>query len=88
MNQNLIIILTAFGLILSFSLILIWYLNKQNAPVRTTVVQLASSVNFLLIMFLLAYLNKIDGQTVATLLGAYVGYVFGKISAKGEWGEK
>ena len=72
-------------LILVFSSVLIWYLNKQNAPVRTTVVQLASSTNFLLIVFLLAFLEKIEGQTVATLLGAYVGYVFGKISAKGEW---
>ena len=88
MNQEFLVILITLGIVLAFSLILIWYLNKQNAPVRTTVLQLAGSTTFLLITFLLAYLNRIDGQTTATLLGAYVGYVFGKVSSKGEWGEK
>lgn len=88
MNQESLIIAITLGIILIFSLILIRYLDKQNAPVRTTVLQLAGSTTFLLITFLLAYLNKIDGQTTATLLGAYVGYVFGKASSKGEWGEK
>lgn len=87
MNQQLIILVT-LGIILIFSLILVWYLNKQNAPVRTTVLQLAGSTTFLLIVFLLSYLDKLENQTLATLLGAYVGYVFGKISSKEEWGDK
>lgn len=87
MDKELIVILFTLIEILIFSLILIQYLVKQNAPVRTTVVQLSSSVIFLLIVFLLAYLNKINAGPISTLLGAYVGYVFGKASAKGEWGE-
>jgi len=88
MSHDFLVIIVTLGIVLVFSLFLVWYLNKQNAPVRTTVLQLAGSTTFLLIVFLLSYLNRIDGETVATLLGAYVGYVFGKISSKGEWGEK
>lgn len=88
MNQDLIVILVTLGIILIFSLVLIGYLNKQNAPIRTTALQLGGSTTFLLIAFMLAYLDKIDAQTIATLLGAYVGYVFGKISSKGEWSKK
>lgn len=84
--MNDLIIIAVLFLILVFSLMLVFYLHKQNAPLRTSVMQFGSSIVFLLIVFLLAYINKIGDQTLATLLGAYVGYVFGKVASKGEWG--
>jgi hypothetical protein len=80
-----LLILFTLMLIFMFFLILIKYLDKQKAPIRTTVLQLASSISFLLIVFLLAYLNKISSQTISTLLGAYAGYIFGKVTNKFEW---
>lgn len=81
-----IIVLGTLVVILVDSLFLFWYLNRQNAPIRTTVVQLMGILLFVPLVFLLSYLNKIDSNTVSVLLGAFVGYVFGKSSLVEEWG--
>jgi hypothetical protein len=81
-----IIVLGTLGVILVDSLFLFWYLNRQSAPIRTTVVQLMGTLLFVPLVFLLSYLNKIDSNTVSVLLGAFVGYVFGKSSLVEEWG--
>lgn len=79
------IVLGTLLVILIDSLFLFWYLNHQNAPIRTTVVQLVGILLFVPLVFLLSYLNKIDSNTVSVLLGAFVGYVFGKMSLVEEW---
>lgn len=78
-------VLGTLAVILIDSLFLFWYLNRQNAPIRTTVVQLMGVFLFVPLVFLLSYLNKIDSNTVSVLLGAFVGYVFGKSSLVQEW---
>ena len=40
------------------------------------------------LIFLLSLWDKIESQTVATILGAFVGYVFGHMSIKEEWENK
>lgn len=80
-----IITLVTLGIILIIVCYLIYYLNKQNAPLRTTVVQFIGIVLFVPLVFLLAFLNKIDQDVLATLMGAFAGYVFGKSAHQGEW---
>jgi Na+/phosphate symporter len=70
------------------SIYLIYYLNKQNAPIRTTVVQLIGVLLFVPLVFLLAFWDKIESQVTATVLGAFVGYIFNIISLKEEWNNK
>lgn len=86
LRTNDIIVLSTLLIILIDSVFLLYYLNKQNAPVRTTVVQFLGVILFIPLVFLLSYTGKIDDRTVSTLLGALVGYVFGKTSLKEEWG--
>lgn len=65
--------------------ILVLYLNKQNAPVRTTVLQWIALAIFIPFIFLLSYLDKIDSNVTSTLLGGFAGYVFGKVGLSEEW---
>lgn len=88
LKTNDIIVLSTLLIILIDSVFLLYYLNRQNAPVRTTVVQFLGVILFIPLVFLLSYTGKIDDRTVSTLLGALVGYVFGKTSLKEEWGGK
>ncbi|HCM45742.1 MAG: hypothetical protein UV52_C0021G0002 [Parcubacteria group bacterium GW2011_GWD1_42_9] len=67
------------------SIYLLYYLNRQNAPIRTTVVQLLGVLLLVPLVFLLALWDKIESQVVATVLGAFVGYVFSRIPLKEEW---
>ncbi len=83
--QDLIIILSVLVFMLIETIALILYLNKQNAPVRTTVIQWVSVTLFIPIVFLLSYFGKINENTVATLLGAFAGYVLGKTGLTEEW---
>jgi len=64
---------------------LVFYLNKQNAPVRTTVLQWVGVAIFIPFVFLLSYLGKIDSSVTSTLLGGFAGYVFGKVGLSEEW---
>ncbi len=82
-----IITLVTLGIILIIVCYLIYYLNRQNAPIRTTVVQFIGIVLFVPLVFLLAFLNRIDQDVLATLMGTFAGYVFGKSAHKGEWPE-
>lgn len=67
---------------------LIKYLDNQNAPMRTTVVQLFTVILILPLIFILAYLDKIGSEAIAAILGAIIGYLLGKIPVRGEWEEK
>lgn len=84
MNEN-FIVLGALLIILINSLALIYYLNKQNAPIRTTVVQTYGIFVLVPLIFALAVMGKISDNTVAAVLGALVGYIFGKSSLSEEW---
>lgn len=84
-GEQIIVILTLL-VIFAETTYLVYYLNRQNAPVRTTVVHLVGIFLFVPLVFLLAFLGKIGENTVSTLLGAFAGYIFGKISLKEEWG--
>jgi hypothetical protein len=75
----------ALVIILIDSLALIFYLNKQNAPVRTTVVQMYGILILVPLVFVLSFAGKINDNTTAAILGALVGYVFGKNSLSEEW---
>lgn len=86
-DYDIIIISATLGIILILSLYLIHYLNRQNAPIRTTVIQFIGVILFVPLIFLLAFLNKIDQDVLSTLMGAFAGYVFGKSANKGEWKE-
>lgn len=83
--SNEVIILSVLGFIAIETVALIIYLHKQNAPVRTTVIQWVGIALFIPFVFLLAYLGKISENVVSTLLGAFVGYVFGKTGLTEEW---
>jgi len=78
--------LATLVVILATMVLLFLYLKKQNAPMRTTVVQFCGVIIFVPFVFLLAIWDKIDTNTVATLLGTAVGYLFGIKSLKEEWG--
>jgi len=67
------------------SIYLIYYLNKQNAPIRTTVVQLVGVLLLVPLVFILALWDKVESQVVATILGAFVGYVFSGVPLKEGW---
>lgn len=82
------ITITLLLIIGSDSIYLIYYLNKQNAPIRTTIIQLIGVLLFVPLVFLLAFWDKIESQVVATVLGAFIGYVFGIIPLKEEWNNK
>lgn len=86
LNANEIIVLSTLLIIFVDSIYLIYYLNRQNAPVRTTVVQFLGVILFIPLVFLLSFTGKIGDNTVSALLGALVGYLFGKTSLKEEWG--
>jgi len=86
MGTNEIIVLVTLAIILISAIALITYLHKQNAPIRTTVVQTIGIMLFVPLVFLLAFTGKIGENTVSALLGAFVGYVFGKSSLPEEWG--
>ncbi len=85
-SSNDIIVLATLVIILSSTIGLFVYLHKQNAPIRTTVVQTIGLMLFVPLVFLLAFTGRIGENTVSTLLGAFVGYVFGKVSLPEEWG--
>lgn len=87
-SSNDYIVLLTLAIIFASTLYLVYYLNKQNAPIRTTVVQTVGIMMFVPLIFLLAFTGKISENTVSTLLGAFAGYVFGKASLKEEWGGK
>lgn len=76
------------GTMFIISMAFIWVLHRQNAPIRTTVVQFIAVVWFIGSVLILSLLQKIDASTVSTLLGAFVGYLFGKVSLREEWGGK
>ena len=76
------IILAGIGIVSLF-----WYLNKQNAPIRTTVVHLMAVTLFVPGVFALALMEKIDSSTVSTLLGGFAGYLFAQVPLKAEWRE-
>ena len=80
------IVLATLAIILVSTIALLVYLHKQNAPIRTTVVQTIGIMLFVPLLFLLVFTGKIGENTVSTLLGAFVGYVFGKTSLPEEWG--
>lgn len=80
------IVLATLAIILVSTIALLVYLQKQNAPIRTTVVQTIGIMLFVPLLFLLVFTGKIGENTVSTLLGAFVGYVFGKASLPEEWG--
>lgn len=82
------IVLATLAIILVSTMALLVYLHKQNAPVRTTIVQTLGIMLFVPLLFLLVFTGKIGENTVSTLLGAFVGYVFGKASLPEEWGGK
>lgn len=84
--NDFIVILTLL-IIFIITIYLIYYLNKQNAPVRTTVLQTVGVMMFVPLVFLLAFTGKIGENTISTLLGAFAGYVFGKVSLDKEWGK-
>lgn len=84
MQETILIGITLIFILLE-SLILVDYLNKQNAPVRTTVLQWIGVAIFTPFVFLLAYLGKIDSNVTSTLLGAFAGYLFGKVGLSEEW---
>lgn len=86
-TSNDLIILCILIFILLETIALIIYLKMEHAPIRTNVVQWTGIVLFIPFVFLLAYIGKIDGNTVSTLLGAFAGYVFGKTSLTEEWTE-
>lgn len=71
--------------ILIDSIALIYYLNKQNAPVRTTVVQMYGLLILVPLVFVLAFTGKVGDNTIAAILGALIGYVFGKTGLTEEW---
>lgn len=80
-----IAILGALIIIFINSLALIYYLNKQNAPVRTTVVQMYGLLILIPLVFVLAFTGKVSDNTLAAILGALIGYVFGKTGLSEEW---
>lgn len=84
-DSKFIITIITLVIIGADSLYLLWYLNRQNAPVRTTVVQALGVLLLVPLVFLLAFWDKIESQTVATVLGAFIGYVFSRIPLKEEW---
>ena len=84
--SNEVIVIITLAIILICAIALFVYLHKQNAPIRTTVVQMIGIMLFVPLVFLLAFTGKIGENTVSTLLGAFVGYVFGKASLPEEWG--
>lgn len=85
MSLNDIAVLASIAVMFIDSLALIWYLNRQNAPVRTTVVQFLAIVVLLPLVFVLAFTGKVSENTISTLLGSLVGYIFGKTSLTEEW---
>lgn len=86
MISNEVIVIATLAIIMASIIGLFVYLHKQNAPVRTTIVQTIGIMLFVPLLFLLAFTGKISENTVSTLLGAFVGYVFGKASLPEEWG--
>ena len=86
MNGQLVVIVLTLVIIAAIAVYLIHYLNKQNAPIRTTVVQLLTLLLIVPLVFLLAYLDKIDSHSISVILGAIIGYVFSKVPLKEEWG--
>ena len=87
-DPRFVITIVTLGIIVFDSGYLIWYLNRQNAPVRTNVVKMIGVILLVPLIFLLSLWDKIESQTVATILGAFVGYVFGHMSIKEEWENK
>jgi hypothetical protein len=87
-DQTIVISVATLAIIAVLNLATIVYLHKQNAPVRTTVVQFWGITMFIPFVFLLAIWAKIDSEVVATLLGAFAGYLFGMKSLAEEWGGK
>lgn len=85
MQTDSIVIITTLIFVFLETLVLVWYLNEQNAPVRTTVLQWVSVAVFVPFVFLLAYLGKIDSNVTSTLLGGFAGYIFGKVGLSEEW---
>jgi len=85
MFDNNYIVLTTLAIILISTIALLIYLHKQNAPVRTTIVQIIAIILFVPLVFVLAFTGKVGENTLSTLLGAFVGYVFGKTSLPEEW---
>jgi len=83
--MKLIITLLTLSIIAADSIYLICYLNKQNAPIRTTVVQALGVLLLVPLVFLLSFWDKLESQVVATILGAFIGYVFSRIPLKEEW---
>lgn len=82
-----IVVYITLGSVVLNSVLLIFYLNKQNALVRTTVVQYFAIATIIPFIVTLATLNRIGENTIATILGAVVGYIFGKTGLTQEWTE-
>jgi len=61
------------------------YMKKTGAPVRTNVVQLIGLYFFIPLILALSLFDKIDANVISTLLGVFVGYIFGKEALKEEW---
>lgn len=87
-DNNVLLIIFILALIILLYFGLIYYLLKQNAPIRTTVIQWVGILIFIPFVFLLSYFNKVSDTTIATLLGAFIGYLFGKTGLTEEWKSK